>query len=71
MALEPGEAITVAAGKGFVLHALKLELLHLRDRSRGGGGGEAEAGLRRISSAATECGALRGARLAEATASSL
>jgi tetratricopeptide (TPR) repeat protein/tRNA A-37 threonylcarbamoyl transferase component Bud32 len=74
LALEPGEAITVAAGKGFVLHALELELLRLRLGGRGGpgdGGGEAEAGLRRIASAATECGALRVARLAEAAAGAL
>ena len=71
LALESGEAITMATGKGFVLHALELELLHLRERSRGGGSGEAEAGLRRISAAATECGALRVARLAEVAAAGL
>ncbi len=70
LALEPGEAITAAAGKGFVLHALELELLRLRNRSRGVAGGEAQDGLRRISSAATERGALRVARLAEAAAGS-
>ncbi len=71
LALEPGQAITVATTKGFAIQALELEMLVLRDRSRDGGGGEVAAGLRRIAAAASESGALRIARLAETAAASL
>ncbi len=68
--LGPGEAISLAAEKGFRVLALEIEVLRLRAERRAGGGAEATASLRRISAEATARKLLRIARQADAAAGS-